>query len=611
MNKMKEQDFSKNLDMATWKAIFGYMKPYKTLVARLVLAMLFVGGADALYPQFNRIVIDQFIIPMKTEGMWVYGALYGGMVVIQALAIWVFIATAGRLEMNLAYDIRKAGFKRLQELSFDYYDKTAVGWIMARMTSDITKLGEIISWGIVDVAWSIMLMGSMLVFMLVMNWKLALLAMSVTPVLGICSYYFQKKILGAYRKARKTSSKITGAFNECIMGAKTTKVLVREQANLGEFKVLTNKMYLAVLQAAIFSSMYLPVVFTLGSIGTSLALFAGGKGVIAGAITYGTLFMFISYTLQFFEPVMAMASIFAEMQHAQASAERVLSMIRTEPSIKDAPEVERVYGDVFHPEEENWPGIHGNVEFRDVSFQYKDGEKVLEAFNLTVNAGESVALVGETGSGKSTIVNLACRFYEPTKGEVLIDGTDYRERSLLWLQSNLGYVLQTPHLFSGTVRENIRYGSLTATDREVEEAAKLVNAHGFIMEMEKGYDSEVGEGGGRLSTGQKQLISFARAILADPAVFVLDEATSSVDTETEIMIQKAIGAVLEGRTSFIIAHRLSTIKNADKILVIKKGRIAEAGTHEELIRLKGIYYGLYTSQFLEEKEEVLLEEYAE
>ena len=281
-------------------------------------------------------------------------------------------------------------------------------------------------------------------------------------------------------------------------------------------------------------------------------------------------------------------------------------MIETEPEIADTPEVIEQFGDSFHPKKENWPELKGDIEFQDVTFRYTAGEKVLSHFNLKIKAGETIALVGETGSGKSTIVNLICRFYEPTEGRILIDGVDYKERSQLWLQSHLGYVLQQPHLFSGTIRENIRYGRLDATDAEVEEAARMVDAEDFILKFEKGYDTDVGEGGNRLSIGQKQLISFARALIANPAIFVLDEATSSVDTETEQKIQEAIKKTLAGRTSFIIAHRLSTIRHADRILVIQHGEITEQGSHAELIRQKGYYYNLYTNQLREERENALL-----
>ena len=603
----KETTYSRQLDMTLWKKLLGYVRPYKKQCLLLAFFMILCAGADALYPQFNRLIIDRFVEQGTFEGMGFLAMAYAAVVSLQALAVWAFIRTAGRIEMGLSYDIRKKAFRRLQELSYDYYDTTPVGWIMARMTSDVTRLGEIISWGMVDVAWAVTIMAAMLVFMAVLNIKLTLLALCVVPLLGLISYYFQRRILKSYREVRKTNSRITGAFNEGITGAKTTKTLVLEEKTLGEFRLLTSTMYRSSVRAAVVSSLFLPVVMTLGSIGTAIALYYGGARALEGVLTYGTLFMFISYTVQFFDPVMALAGIFAEMQNAQAAAERVLGLIDTEPSLKDDPEVASVYGDNFAPRKENWVPVRGAIEFRDVDFKYKEGEHVLKGFNLKVRAGESVALVGETGSGKSTIVNLACRFYEPTSGSILIDGTDYRKRSLLWLHSHLGYVLQTPHLFSGTIAENIRYGRLDASDDEVRQAARLVNAHDFITGFEKGYETEVGEGGGRLSTGEKQLISFARAILADPAIFVLDEATSSVDTETEALIQKAITTVLKGRTSFIIAHRLSTIRNADRILVVRKGVVTESGTHEELLLEKGYYYRLYTNQFMEEREEALLD----
>jgi ATP-binding cassette subfamily B protein len=572
----------------------------------LGIFMIALAGIDVLFPLMSKYAIDHFIIPRTTDGIFEFGLVFILLIIIQVFNIFFFIVIAGKIEMRLSYDIRKKGFEHLQELSFNYYDRTPVGWLMARMTSDSQRLGGFISWGLVDFMWGSSMMFLIAVVMLIMNWKLALITLTVVPVLVVISIYFQKKILKAYRLVRKTNSKITGSFNEGISGARTTKTLVREQENLGEFQVNTRQMYRSSVQAAIFSSLFLPAVLTLGSIGTGLALWLGGKGVILHTITYGTLVAFVSYTVQFFDPLRELARIFAELQNAQASAERIFSMIDEEPAIKDSPEILDKFGNVLKSGNKKIRDIKGDISFKNVTFGYKDEEKVLEEFNLDIKAGETIALVGETGSGKSTIVNLACRFYEPTKGEVLIDGVDYRKRSLLWLHSNLGYVLQTPHLFSGTIMDNIRYGSLDASDEEVIQAAKLVNADGFIKKMDKGYDSEVGEGGGKLSTGEKQLISFARAILANPKIFVLDEATSSVDTETEKMIQNAIHKVLEERTSFIIAHRLSTIRSADRILVIGKGKIIEQGNHHELLKQKGYYYRLYTNQFMEEQETMLL-----
>lgn len=606
MTVQQEQEYSKKFDFGIWLKLLKYAAPYKKIMIALGFVMIGVAGIDVIFPLMTKYAIDHFAVNQSFEGMKYFALGYVALIAVQAVNVYLLISLAGKIDMGICYDIRKHGFRRLQELSFSYFDKTPVGWLMARMTSDTSRLADTIAWGLVDFVWGFTMMIGIAGVMLVINWKLALLSLSVMPIVALLSMYFQQKILKAYRVVRKTNSRITGAFNEGITGAKTTKTLVREEKNLGEFKQLTGEMFSSSVQAALFSSIYLPLVLALGSIGTAIALWQGGQGVILNTLSYGTLVLFVQYTIQFFEPVRELARIFAELQSAQASAERILTMVGTEPDIVDSPEVRAKYGDTLTPDRANWPEIKGNIFFQNVSFAYKGGERVLETFNLEVKAGETIALVGETGSGKSTIVNLACRFYEPTEGKVLIDGMDYKEMPIAWLQSNLGYVLQTPHLFSGTVKDNIRYGKLDATEEEIIHAAKLVNAHDFISKLEKGYDSEVGEGGSRLSTGEKQLVSFARAILANPRIFVLDEATSSIDTETEHMIQEAIQTVLEGRTSFIIAHRLSTIRSADRILVIRNGRITEQGSHKQLMKQKGYYYRLYTNQFMEEQELQLL-----
>ncbi len=600
MQRFEEQEYDKRFDWGLWRKLFKYIKAFKKEMIILSIVMVGVGGIDAIFPMLTKEAVDRFVIPGKVDGLLGFGLIYGLLVIVQAVNVWALITFAGKMETGISYNIRKVGFERLQELSFSYYDQTPVGWLMARMTSDIRRLGEVISWSLVDMVWGITMMIAMAGIMLYLDWKLALISLSVVPALGIVSIYFQKKILKAYRKVRKINSKITGSFNEGIMGARTTKTLVREEKNLHEFEDLTGQMRAASIRAAIFSALFLPIVLSFGSIGTGLALWYGGQAVFMEKISYGILVAFISYTVRFFEPISQLARIFAELQSAQASAERTLSMIGTEPEIQDRQDVLDIYGDSFKPKRENWPELRGDIAFENVTFAYKDGEKVLENFNLQIKAGQTIALVGETGAGKSTIVNLACRFYEPTAGRILIDGVDYQERSQRWLHENIGYVLQTPHLFSGTIKENIRYGRLDACELDIIRAAKLVNAHQFIMKLEKEYDTEIGEGGGNLSTGEKQLISFARAIIADPKIFVLDEATSSIDTEMEQIIQEAINQLLTGRTSFIIAHRLSTIRRADRILVLKDGKILEDGNHQELLQEKGYYYRLYTNQFMEE-----------
>ena len=606
MQFQEEQDYTKQFDASVWVRLIHYAKPYYKQLIAVGLAMLACAGGDVIFPLLTREAIDTYVANGQTQGLGWFILKYAAVLLAQVGCIFTFCCLSGRIEVGMCHRLREQAFKKLQELPFSFYDKTPVGYMIARMTSDTSNLGGTIGWGLVDLLWSAGYVIMVMIIMLVLDWQLSMIVLLVMPLIAVIAVYFQKRILKSYREVRKINSKITGAFNEGIMGAKTTKTLVREEANYGEFTELTTGMQKSSVRAAVLSALFMPIVSSLGSLAAAYALWRGGYDVFSGAMSFGTLTVFISYTTAIFEPITSIARIFAELQSSQAAAERVITMIETEPEIFDREEIVETYGDSFHPKKENWPDIHGDIVFENVSFQYSGGEKVLKNFDLHVEAGQTIALVGETGSGKSTIVNLICRFYEPTEGQILIDGVNYRERSQLWLQSHLGYVLQQPHLFSGTIRENIRYGRLDATDEEVEAAARMVDAEEFILKFEKGYDTDVGEGGNRLSIGQKQLISFARALIADPAIFVLDEATSSVDTETEQKIQQAIQTALNGRTSFIIAHRLSTIRNADRILVIQHGEITEQGNHKELIRKRGYYYNLYANQFKEERENAIL-----
>ncbi len=606
MQYYEEQDYTKQFSFGLWRRLLTYARPFRRHLIAICVTMILCAAIDVIFPLLTREAIDTFATNGSTQGMGNFIARYLGVLFTQVGCIFCFCFLSGRVEVGMCHRIRQLGFKRLQELPFSYYDKTPIGFIIARMTSDTQRLGDTIGWGLIDLMWSIAYVLISIVVMVRLNLRLSLVTLAVIPLIGAISVYFQKRILNSYRQVRKANSRITGAFNEGITGAKTTKTLVREEANYEEFTHLTSAMRHSSVRAAVLSALFMPIVMSLGSLAAAYALWAGGYDVFTGALSFGTLTAFMSYATQMFEPISNLARIFAELQSAQAAAERVMTMLETEPEISDSPEVIEQFGDSFHPKRENWPPLKGDIEFRDVSFRYSGGEQVLSHFNLKIQAGQTVALVGETGSGKSTIVNLICRFYEPTEGQILIDGVDYKKRSLLYLQSHLGYVLQQPHLFSGTIRENIRYGKLDATDAEVEAAARMVDAEDFILRFEKGYDTDVGEGGNRLSTGQKQLISFARALISNPAIFVLDEATSSVDTETEQKIQHAIHTALEGRTSFIIAHRLSTIRTCDIILVIQNGVITESGTHAQLLKARGYYYNLYVNQFREQREQEIL-----
>lgn len=589
MNGPAEHD-ERKIDLSVWRELLGFLRPYRRAVIVLVVCGVTVAGVDAAFALVTRRVIDTAFArrSLAAAAPWLW--VYGGLAAVLVLGIGTFIRMAGTIRTGVAHDIREAGFARLQELSYSFYDHHPVGWLMARMTSDCDRLSNVFAWGILDLAWGTMLLTLISIVMLVIDWKLALLVLAVMPVVFWVSAFFRKRILASARIVRKTNSKITAAYNEGLMGAATTKSFAREDAEHVDFRGLTGEMYGASVRNAILSAFFLPIVLSLGSIATGAALVAGGRAVAVGGITVGTLFLFVTYSRQFFEPIQELAAWLAEMQTAQAAAERILGLVRTVPEIRDGPDV--IPGAA--------PDGFATIELRGVGFAYGDGPKVIDGIDLVVRAGETIALVGPTGAGKTTLVNLLCRFYEPTEGEILFDGVDYRKRTLAWLQGNLGVVLQDPHLFSGTIGDNIRYGKLDATDEEVVAAAKLAGAHDFVMETERGYAAEVGEGGARLSTGQKQLLSFARAILKRPRILVMDEATSSVDTETEKRIQRAMRHVLEGRTSFVIAHRLSTIRDADRILVIEDGRIVESGSHAELMRTRGRYAKLYGQQSLTE-----------
>jgi len=604
---LDEESFSSNkIDWNVWKKIFHFMIPLKKYAVISVLCMAVLAGTDVVYPYISKFAIDRIITPnlgavsvdfTQLPELITYYVIF---MIIQCIMVYVFILFAGKVQVELAYNIRAKAFHHLQELPFSYYDRTRTGWIMARMTSDSRNLSDILSWGIIDFTWGVFLMVILITVMFIINWKLALITIAIVPFLAIVSTYFRRHILKSYRSIRKVNSKITGAFNEGLTGAITTKTLVLEDANYGDFDLLTSDMRNQSIRAAKFQGLYFPTVIFMIAISIALIYNVGGNMVYNLSISIGTLYLFTNYVWQFFDPINNIATIFARFQQAQASAERIVSLIETKPDIEDTPEVIAKYGTLFEYNLDNFEPLKGDVEFDNVSFKYHVGERVLSDFSIKVKAGQSIALVGHTGAGKTTIVNLICRFYEPTAGRILIDGVDYKDRSLGWLHSNLGYVLQSPHLFSGSVRENIRYGNLDATDEEVISAAKAVEAHDFIMRFENGYDTECGEGGSRLSVGQKQLVSFARAILADPKILVLDEATSSVDTETEQLIQTAINKLLKGRTSFIVAHRLSTIVHSDRILVLEGGVVIEEGTHRELIQQQGHYYKLYTNQYSEE-----------
>jgi ATP-binding cassette subfamily B protein len=589
--EFEEEEFTTEFNGRTLRRILAQATPHWPWMVGFLLAVTFVSMMDSYFAYLGKRIVDEGILAGDRAALGRVMVTYGLVIVASAVGVFALIYLAGILGERIRYDLRKKMFNHLQRLSFSYFDRTPVGWIMSRVTSDSERIAQLVTWGLMDTIWAMMSIVMSVYFMLRINWQLALIVLSVIPVLVVVAAQFKKKIIVEFRLVRKINSKITGAYNENITGVRVVKALCREQENLREFSELSGEMYRAGYRAAWLSALFLPTVQLISALALGSIAWYGGLQVQMGSITIGGIHAFVSYVMFMLWPVQDIARVYADMQHAIASAERAFSLVDAVPEVTDRP------GAID-------PGtIAGDIEFDHVDFYYEKDKPVLQGFSLRVKRGETIALVGPTGGGKSTIVNLVCRFYEPKAGAIRIGGRDYTELSLHAIQSRIGVVLQTPHLFSGTIRENLRYGRLDATDEEIEKAAGMAGAHDFITTLEKGYDEEVGEGGVLLSVGQKQLISLARAILAQPEIFVMDEATSSVDTLTEALIQRGMETLMRGRTSFVIAHRLSTIKRADRILVIEGGQIAEMGTHSELLRSKGHYYQLYTKQFRQKLEQ--------
>ena len=580
--------------------VLPYLKEHKKIFVWMIITTALASVIDSVYPLFNQYALNHFIARHTLDTIVIFTLGYIVMIIAQGLLNFVSCFFCGKIEMNINKDLRNASFNHLQELSFAYFNQNNVGYIHARVMSDTGRIGEMVSWILMDTLYQVTYLIFVFVNMFLIEPRLAFLLALVVPAGVLISMFFQKHLVVLNRKVREMNSTITGDFNEGITGAKSIKTMVIEDRINEDFDEDTSKMEEISITTRRYRALFISLVSLMSSVALALVLWKGGSLTLQKVILIGTLSVFMSYAINMLEPVQNIIGNISVLISTQVNIERLTNLLNEKSDVADSEEVIEKYGDTFHPKKENWEPLHGDVEFKDVSFRYPDGEEmVLENFNLVVPQGTNVAIVGETGAGKSTLVNLVCRFFEPTKGQVLIDGRDARERSQLWLHSNIGYVLQTPHLFSGTVRDNLRYGNPDADDETIWNALKLVNAEGVIAKMDKGLDSEVGEGGDLLSTGEKQLLSFARAILADPRILVLDEATASIDTLTEKAIQDAIFTVIKGRTSFVIAHRLSTIVDSDVILVVKDGKIIERGRHTELMAARGYYYQLYTRQYEE------------
>ncbi len=576
--------------------LLPYIKRYVPKIIVMVILGLISSLIDSAVPLMQRFALDHFVEQKTLEGLKGFIIFYVVMLVVYMIVNFFTTFFCGQVEMSVDRDLRNAAFNHLQELSFSYFNQNNVGYIHARVMSDTGKIGVMMAWRLMDIVWH----GSYILFvvmmMFILNWKLALWVAFLVPVVVILLSVFQKKLVMLNRSIREINSTITSDFNEGISGAKAVKTLAVEDKIYNDFKNDTENMRRKSIKAAHYSSFFTSSVMMVSSIAVSLVLWRGGIITLNGVIEIGTLSAFLTYSLHMMEPIQFIINTISELIAVQVNVERLTRLLETKTEVADTPEVIEKYGGTFDPKRENWEELKGDVEFEDVSFHYPDGDEyVLEHFNLKVPKGTNVAIVGETGAGKSTLVNLVCRFFEPVSGRLLIDGRDARERSILWLHSNIGYVLQTPHLFSGTIRDNLKYGNPSATDEQIWAALEKVCADGIVRNMKNGLETQAGEGGDSLSTGEKQLISFARALLADPAIFVLDEATASIDTVTEKHLQDAIKTVTAGRTSFVIAHRLSTIIDSDIILLVDDGKIIERGTHQELLNMHGAYYRLYTS----------------
>ena len=603
---MQEKQFnSQGALLPFLKRLFGYSMQYRKEFYSFIVWAVIVAAMDALFPIVVLQLIDKGITPQmealkaaKTAGMvfqpdfrivYQYGAIYIGLALVLVTGIYQFIKYAGYLQERIIARMRQDMFEKLQKLSFSFYDKNASGWLLARISSDTDRVADVVSWGLLDAAWGVSMATFCIIALLWYSWKLAIVIIISIPIMLLASIRLRVLVLKYSRESRKINSEITANYTEHINGVQTIKTSAQEERVSSGFSQLSGRMFHASYRSSYYTAMYFPLVIFIGAIASALILWWGGKMTVSetlgGGLTLGVFYAAFEYGKRIFEPISDITKFYATAQSSLSAGERIFSLLDEKVEIEDAPTAT------------SFGAIRGDILFQNVGFYYHAEQPVLKGLDLHIPAGQSIALVGATGEGKSTIVNLVARFYEPKQGVIQIDGQDYTTKTIDSLRRQMGIVLQTPHLFVGTVKENLRYGKLDAQDADLIESLRLVGAEDFITRMEE----EVGEGGSRLSMGERQLLSFARAIVANPRIFIMDEATSSIDTLTEAKIQKGIEEMLKGRTSIVIAHRLSTIKHCDRILLIEQGRISEDGSHAALMRLRGKYFRLYTNQLRDEK----------
>ncbi|AZK49059.1 ABC transporter ATP-binding protein [Paenibacillus lentus] len=580
----------KAFDWKQFRRLFSYMKPYARQMLPLVLLMTVLGTITKLtVPYLTSIAIDKAIAPgsgnPSLKLLYILTGIIVALYIVQWISSRLRIKYTNIIGQRVIYDLRSDLFKHIQKLSFNFFDKRPAGSVLVRVTNDVNSLQDLFTNGVVNLMIDCVQLAGIVVILLLINWQLGLAVMITVPIMFLVSTKLRQKIRIAWQEVRMRNSRINSHLNESIQGIRVTQAYTQERENMRFFDMMNLDSKKSWDKASAMNQMFGPIIEITGGLGTFILFMLGAYMIQTGQLTIGLLVAFSNYVGNFWDPINRLGMMYNQLLVAMASSERIFEFIDEEPSITDKPGAKPL------------PPIEGNIEFKNVIFEYEKGRPALKGISLDVQPGQSIALVGHTGSGKSTIINLLSRFYDTTAGSIHIDGFDIRDVTVQSLRSQIGIVLQDTFIFSGSIRDNIRFGRLDATDEEVEAAAKAVDAHGFITKLPQGYETEVEERGNALSMGQRQLLSFARALLANPRILILDEATASIDTETELKIQEALKVLLKGRTSFIVAHRLSTIRNADNIVVLDHGEIKEQGSHEQLMGQKGIYSGLVEAQF--------------
>jgi ATP-binding cassette subfamily B protein/subfamily B ATP-binding cassette protein MsbA len=582
-----EEQLDKGYDPRVARGLLSFVKPYSWRMLFALILMIIVTASSVSGPYFVKLAIDEGIGRNDLNALRNIVLIYLGVSVIQLVTNFYRVRIMSRVGQHVLYDVRMAMFEHLQRLSLSFYNRYSVGRVITRVINDVGTLREFITWAVLAIVRNLLAIIGILIAMLTLNVRLSLLTFTVLPLMVLATIAFRKAARQNYRKVRAAVSWTNSVLAENVNGVRVVQAFSRQEKNYSTFRDYVNRYFLETsMDAARVASLFTPVVDVLGAVATAMVVYVGGRAVLGENITAGVLIAFVLYIDRFFDPIRDLSRRFDTLQSTMAGGERILELLNTPLEVHDAEHAQ------------DMGSITGDVRFENVSFHYSDDPAlVLDDIDLGVRAGQTVALVGETGAGKTTIIKLLTRFHDPTAGCVRVDGVDLRTVTQASLRRQMGMVLQDPFLFNGTVKENILFGRLEARDEEVIAAAQAVGAHDFITGLRNGYETSVEEGGATLSVGQRQLISFARALLADPRILILDEATSSVDTQTEQVIQKALATLLKGRTSFVIAHRLSTITNADKIVVIHDGKIIEQGTHTELLANQGMYYDLYRTGF--------------